>query len=225
MTSQLYLMGNGGRGEQYKDQVSGGRGHRVALARALAIESALLLLDEPFGALDAKVRKTLRIWLKELHDRIGLTSLFVTHDQDEAMEMADRVAVMRADRAGGYAGCAGCRAGECLRACVPGRGDPAGLRGLPGRGAVSRPAGGVRADGLPGGSGDRGDPALPDRPGRGAGSGGGAQSEPAHGPLQRVRVLVGGHRLEVLLLPAEGWMPAVGESCGLDLGRARVYPG
>ena len=70
----------------------------MALARALAIEPELLLLDEPFGALDAKVRKSLRIWLRDLHERMGLTSIFVTHDQAEAMEMADRVAVMRAGR-------------------------------------------------------------------------------------------------------------------------------
>jgi sulfate/thiosulfate transport system ATP-binding protein len=70
----------------------------VALARALAIEPRLLLLDEPFGALDAKVRKSLRVWLRQLHDRMGLTSIFVTHDQAEAMEMADRIAVLRAGR-------------------------------------------------------------------------------------------------------------------------------
>ena len=70
----------------------------MALARALAIEPELLLLDEPFGALDAKVRKSLRIWLRELHERMNLTSIFVTHDQAEAMEMADRVAVLRAGR-------------------------------------------------------------------------------------------------------------------------------
>jgi sulfate transport system ATP-binding protein len=66
----------------------------VALARALAVEPRLLLLDEPFGALDAKVRKELRRWLRELHGRMGLTSIFVTHDQDEALELADRVVVM-----------------------------------------------------------------------------------------------------------------------------------
>jgi sulfate transport system ATP-binding protein len=67
-------------------------------SRALAIEPGLLLLDEPFGALDATVRKNLRIWLRGLHDRMGLTSIFVTHDQAEAMEIADRVAVLRAGR-------------------------------------------------------------------------------------------------------------------------------
>jgi sulfate transport system ATP-binding protein len=90
----LDLMEIGDLGGRYPEQISGGQRQRVALARALAIEPGLLLLDEPFGALDAKVRKSLRIWLRQVHDRMGLTSVFVTHDQAEAMEMADRVAVM-----------------------------------------------------------------------------------------------------------------------------------
>ena len=81
-------------GERYPDQLSGGQRQRVALARALAIEPRVLLLDEPFGALDARVRKEMRKWLRELQQKIGLTSVFVTHDQDEALELADRVAVM-----------------------------------------------------------------------------------------------------------------------------------
>jgi sulfate transport system ATP-binding protein len=79
-------------------ELSGGQRQRVALARALAIEPRLLLLDEPFGALDAKVRRELRRWLRELHDRLGLTTVFVTHDQDEAMELADRVAILNRGR-------------------------------------------------------------------------------------------------------------------------------
>ena len=94
----LDLMGLAGFGQRFPDQLSGGQRQRVALARALAIEPRLLLLDEPFGALDAQVRKELRQWLRGLHDRLGLTSIFVTHDQEEAMEMADRVAVLRAGR-------------------------------------------------------------------------------------------------------------------------------
>ena len=85
-------------GHRYPSQLSGGQRQRVALARALAIEPRVLLLDEPFGALDAKVRKELRRWLRGLHDRMGLTSVFVTHDQEEAMELADRVAVMNRGR-------------------------------------------------------------------------------------------------------------------------------
>ncbi|MFZ4690033.1 MAG: sulfate/molybdate ABC transporter ATP-binding protein [Polymorphobacter sp.] len=80
--------------DRYPAQLSGGQRQRVALARALAVEPRILLLDEPFGALDAKVRKDLRRWLREVHDRTGLTSIFVTHDQDEALDLADRVVVM-----------------------------------------------------------------------------------------------------------------------------------
>ncbi|GAA5481612.1 sulfate/molybdate ABC transporter ATP-binding protein [Haloferula sargassicola] len=76
-------------------ELSGGQRQRVALARALAIQPKVLLLDEPFGALDAQVRKELRRWLRQFHDEIGLTTLFVTHDQEEALELADQVVVMR----------------------------------------------------------------------------------------------------------------------------------
>ncbi|HYE31117.1 MAG TPA: sulfate ABC transporter ATP-binding protein [Methylomirabilota bacterium] len=79
---------------RYPNQLSGGQRQRVALARALAVEPKVLLLDEPFGALDAKVRKELRKWIRRLHDEIHVTSIFVTHDQDEALEVADRVVVM-----------------------------------------------------------------------------------------------------------------------------------
>jgi sulfate/thiosulfate transport system ATP-binding protein len=79
---------------RYPGQLSGGQRQRIALARALAIEPRILLLDEPFGALDAKVRKELRQWLRNLHHEINLTSIFVTHDQEEALEVANRVVVM-----------------------------------------------------------------------------------------------------------------------------------
>lgn len=82
----------------YPGQLSGGQRQRVALARALAVEPKVLLLDEPFGALDAKVRKELRRWLRRLHDQIHLTSIFVTHDQEEALEVADRIVVMNEGR-------------------------------------------------------------------------------------------------------------------------------
>lgn len=83
-----------GLGKRYPDQLSGGQRQRVALARALAVEPRMLLLDEPFGALDARVRRELRQWLRQLHDRMGLISVFVTHDQEEALDLADRVVVM-----------------------------------------------------------------------------------------------------------------------------------
>jgi sulfate transport system ATP-binding protein len=85
-------------GSRYPSQLSGGQRQRVALARALAVEPKVLLLDEPFGSLDAKVRQELRRWLRRLHDEIQLTSVFVTHDQEEALEVADRVVVMNAGR-------------------------------------------------------------------------------------------------------------------------------
>lgn len=83
---------------RYPSQLSGGQRQRVALARALAVEPRVLLLDEPFGALDAKVRKDLRRWLRRLHDEIQATSVFVTHDQEEALELADRVVVINEGR-------------------------------------------------------------------------------------------------------------------------------
>jgi len=92
LISLVQLEGLGGR---YPAQLSGGQRQRVALARALAIEPRLLLLDEPFGALDAQVRRDLRRWLRELHDRAGVTTVFVTHDQEEALDLADRVAILR----------------------------------------------------------------------------------------------------------------------------------
>lgn len=96
--SLLDLMEIGDLADRYPDQISGGQRQRVALARALATQPRLLLLDEPFGALDAKVRKNLRVWLRDLHNRLGLTSVLVTHDQAEAMEIADRIAVLRDGR-------------------------------------------------------------------------------------------------------------------------------
>ena len=90
-------------GRRYPAQLSGGQRQRVALARALAREPRILLLDEPFGALDAKVRRELRAALREIHDRVGLTSLFVTHDREEAFALADRVAILADGRIEQYA--------------------------------------------------------------------------------------------------------------------------
>jgi sulfate/thiosulfate transport system ATP-binding protein len=85
-------------GRRYPHQLSGGQRQRVALARALAIDPQVLLLDEPFGALDAKVRKDLRRWLRQFHDEMGITTIFVTHDQEEALELADEIVVLNQGR-------------------------------------------------------------------------------------------------------------------------------
>ena len=139
-----------GFAQRYPSQLSGGQRQRVALARALAIEPRVLLLDEPFGALDAKVRKELRRWLRQLHEEMGLTSIFVTHDQEEALELADEVVVMRAGghRAGGPPGRDLRPPGDTVRLRVPGRGEPPALH----RGARPGPAVG---------------PGIPDRPRQG----------------------------------------------------------
>jgi len=94
----LSLVQLGGFADRYPAQLSGGQRQRMALARALAVEPKVLLLDEPFGALDAQVRKELRGWLRRLHEDVSVTTVFVTHDQEEAMEVADRVAVMNEGR-------------------------------------------------------------------------------------------------------------------------------
>ena len=90
----LSLMKLDGLGGRYPGQISGGQRQRVALARALAVDPKVLLLDEPFGALDANVRRELRRWLREIHDELGITTLFVTHDQEEALDLADRVVIL-----------------------------------------------------------------------------------------------------------------------------------
>ena len=87
-----------GLADRYPAQLSGGQRQRMALARSLAVQPSVLLLDEPFGALDARVRQELRAWLRRLHDEVHVTTVFVTHDQEEAMEVADRIVVMNAGR-------------------------------------------------------------------------------------------------------------------------------
>jgi sulfate/thiosulfate transport system ATP-binding protein len=94
----LQLVQLDGLAERYPDQLSGGQRQRMALARALAVEPQVLLLDEPFGALDAKVRKDLRTWLRRLHEEMHVTTIFVTHDQEEAMDVAEQLVVMNQGR-------------------------------------------------------------------------------------------------------------------------------
>jgi sulfate/thiosulfate transport system ATP-binding protein len=94
----LHLVQIGGLADRFPSQLSGGQRQRMALARALAVEPQVLLLDEPFGALDAKVRKDLRVWLRRLHDEVHVTTIFVTHDQEEAMDVAEQLVVMNDGR-------------------------------------------------------------------------------------------------------------------------------
>jgi sulfate transport system ATP-binding protein len=94
----LTIVGLDGYAERYPSQLSGGQRQRMALARALAVEPTVLLLDEPFGALDAKVRADLRAWLRRLHDEVHVTTVLVTHDQEEALDVSDRIAVLNAGK-------------------------------------------------------------------------------------------------------------------------------
>src|SRR6187200_1762464 len=94
----LHLVGLDGFADRYPSQLSGGQRQRMALARALAVEPSVLLLDEPFGALDATVRKELRAWLRDLHDRAHVTTVLVTHDQEEAMDVADQIVLLNEGR-------------------------------------------------------------------------------------------------------------------------------
>jgi sulfate/thiosulfate transport system ATP-binding protein len=98
VTELLELVQLPGLADRYPSQLSGGQRQRMALARSLAVQPSVLLLDEPFGALDARVRKELRAWLRHLHDEVHVTTVFVTHDQEEAMEVADRIVVMNHGR-------------------------------------------------------------------------------------------------------------------------------
>ena len=221
--SLLDLMEIGDLAPRYPEQISGGQRQRVALARALAIEPGLLLLDEPFGALDATVRKNLRIWLRGLHDRMGLTSIFVTHDQAEAMEIADRVAVLRA--------------GRIEQVDVPDTlySEPVSafvheFLGESVRFNCVVTAGQARIEGLP-------DGAIPTDCLAGQAialirpheigllqSPGPARVEREHvsGPLRRFRIKLADQVFEVVR-PAVAGMPTAGQTCNLDLSLARIY--
>jgi sulfate transport system ATP-binding protein len=221
--SLLDLMEIGHLGHRYPEQLSGGQRQRVALARALAIDPRLLLLDEPFGALDAKVRKNLRIWLRGLHDTMGLTSIFVTHDQAEAMEMADRVAVLRA--------------GRIEQVDTPARlyAQPANpfvyeFLGESVRFACTVVDGHMRLDALPDvevptccGPGPAVALIRPHEIGLLPGPGPArAESQQSLPPLRRTRISVLDQTFDVLT-PEGVWVPEVGQTCRLDLKRARIY--
>jgi sulfate/thiosulfate transport system ATP-binding protein len=220
----LDLMGIPELAGRYPHQISGGQRQRVALARALAIDPALLLLDEPFGALDAKVRKNLRRWLRELHDRIGLTTIFVTHDQDEAMEMADCVAVMQSGR-------------------IEQSADPERLYANPSNAFVHEFLGeSIRLDcQVRDGQAWFGNPGVaPVKTGCAAGpaialirpyeialttQGGPAEVVAVYiaGPLMHIRLVLDGHVIDVVQ-PAQNARPEIGSLIGIDLSRAKIYP-
>jgi sulfate/thiosulfate transport system ATP-binding protein len=222
--SLLDFMEIGDLAQRYPEQISGGQRQRVALARALATEPGLLLLDEPFGALDAKVRKSLRIWLRELHDRMGLTSIFVTHDQVEAMEIADRVAVLRAGRVEQvdlpdtlYAEPASAFVheflGESVRFNCVVTGGLARIEGLPDVTIpTDSPAGHAIALIRPH------DICLLPGPGPAR-----VDSEHVEGPLRRLRIMLAGQVFDVVR-PEQAKSPDPGQTCNLDLSRARIYP-
>ena len=213
----------GNLAHRYPEQISGGQRQRVALARALAIEPKLLLLDEPFGALDARVRKSLRVWLRALHDRMGLTSILVTHDQAEAMEMADRVAVLRAGRVEQvdpptrlYAEPASAFVhefiGESVRFNCIVADRLARIEGLPNvQIPTTCPAGPAVALIRP--------HEIGLLPGPGPAS---VESQQLVGPMCRTVVALNDDVFDVLA--TEGtWVRAAGQTCNLDLSRAQIY--
>jgi sulfate transport system ATP-binding protein len=210
-------------GGRFPDQISGGQRQRVALARALAIEPRVLLLDEPFGALDPGVRRELRRWLRDLHDRAGLTTVMVTHDRTEAMEVADEVAILRDGR-------------------LEQTGPPSALWAAPRSAfvygfigdAVAFPcrvaAGEARFDPLPLLPMPAG---LPDGPAVAmlrphdirltAGVAAVVRAVFDAGPATRVELQIDGRIFEATV-PCGGATPAPGARCGIDLRAARFYP-
>jgi sulfate transport system ATP-binding protein len=212
-------------GGRYPDQLSGGQRQRVALARALAIDPRLLLLDEPFGALDAPVRKDLRRWLRRLHDRTRLTTLLVTHDQGEALELADRVAVLRAGRleqvdtprtllampasAFVYAFLGDSERFECVVQQGRARFERLPLPPLP----AALPDGPALAMIRPYEIRVSADASGPAR----------VVSVVPEGAMLRVGLTLAGAPLEAVV-PTEAPVPQPGAACALDLSRARIYP-
>ncbi len=218
---------------RFPSQLSGGQRQRVALARALAIDPRVLLLDEPFGALDAKVRKELRAWLRDLHGRIGQTTLFVTHDQEEALEMADRVAILndgRVEQVGSPddvydnpASAFVCEfLGEANRFPVSVAGNHVVFQDR----TIFHLHGGGRTDHNRGGDG-----ALYVRPQHlrlvepdGPGLSGRVAQVRRNGPLRRAEVEVPGVERRVDVDLASQVVPAVGETVGLRIVNGHLFP-
>jgi sulfate transport system ATP-binding protein len=212
-------------GGRYPEQLSGGQRQRVALARALAIEPRVLLLDEPFGALDARVRKDLRRWLRGLHDRMRLTTILVTHDQGEALELADRVAVLRAGRleqvdtpetllampanAFVYAFLGDSERFDCVVRDGRAHFEPQPLPPLP----AALPDGPALAMIRPHEVGVNADASGPAR----------VLSVVPERAMLRIGLTLAGSPLEAVV-PAGGPVPKLGAACALDLSRARIYP-
>lgn len=211
-----------GLGRRRPDELSGGQRQRVALARALAIEPHVLLLDEPFGALDTQVRKELRRWLRALHDRLGMTTLFVTHDQGEAMELADRVAVMQAGRIAQVATPRTLFAAPATRGVYAFLGDSLAFT------CQIRSQRAHFEDGLPPLATSLADgPAVAMvRPAEiGISAGGPATLLSVHeaSASRRLDLRLGGRVLE-LSAPLDFGVPEVGSACMLDISRATLYP-
>ena len=212
---------------RYPDQLSGGQRQRVALARALAIEPRILLLDEPFGALDPEVRRDLRRWLRELHDRTGLTTVMVTHDRAEALEVADRVAILRAGRVEQVDTPAGLWAAPANAFVYRFIGDSVELPCTV-RGGVARFGSASLADvpcALP--DGEAFGLLRPHEIGITVGGEARVRAVAAAGPAVRVEVQVpvqAGEFVIEALLPPGAVPPSVGSACRLDLGAARFFP-
>jgi len=218
-------------GERYPEQLSGGQKQRVALARALAIDPTVLLLDEPFGALDAKVRVELRRWLRRLHDQTGQTTVFVTHDQDEALELADRVVVLRAGRieqVGTPEEIYGAPASPYVFDFI-GRASVVEGRVEGGRFLVDGQAAGFGTDGVADGPASlylRPHDAVLVAPGEGLQARVAALTRQAGRITVEVELPGQSRRLEVDLVAAPGVdTPAIDDAVGVRLLKYRVYPG
>ncbi|GAA4495753.1 sulfate/molybdate ABC transporter ATP-binding protein [Gluconacetobacter tumulicola] len=211
-------------GGAYPDQLSGGQRQRVALARALATKPGLLLLDEPFGALDPIVRRQIRRWLRGLHDQLGLTTVLVTHDHDEALEVADRLVVMQNGRIVQEAAAETLDAAPATPFVMEFLGEALEFAGRVAHGRFLPDDPNVLSFAVSAGDG----PAtayLRPHEARLVAAGGAARAIPltgGQGGLRRLAVALGTREVEILVLP-ERLGQAGTEGLGLDIGRARLF--